>query len=465
MTLSRRQFMRSAQAVGLFYTSFAVAGYARAHSANAKFPLVSDPQKMLDLPAGFTYTLISETGGKMSDGFFRPGQPDGMACFAHPASTDKCILMRNHENWNSIKDGSPFGPSNELLEKLDPSKLYDKKADGSPFFGGVTKVIYDLKNKKMERDFLVLTGTVANCAGGATPWGSWLSCEEEMLKPSEGPGKYHGFVFETPASSSGLVDPVPLKDMGRFAHEAAAVDPKTGIVYLTEDNRQGLFYRFLPNSRGEMHKGGKLQALAIKGWKSASTTNWPQDWGGGGQGRIKQGQEFQALWIDMEDVEAPDGDLAARGHAAGAAQFCRGEGMAYGIRPGSESGEIFFNCTQGGTQRVGQVWSYAPATSEDAAGKLTLIYESPGADTLDMNDNLALAPWGDLILCEDGPGSQYLRGLTPGGQIYDFARNAHKDESEFCGACFSPDGQTMFVNVQQPGMTYAITGPWASLRA
>ncbi len=239
MPLSRRQFMRNAQAVGLFYTSFAVAGYARAHTANAKLPLVSDPEKMLDLPEGFTYTLVSKTGGKMSDGFLRPGQPEGMACFAHPTSAGKCILMRNHENWNDITGGSPFGSSNELLRKLDLSKLYDKKADGSPFFGGVTKVIYDLKNNKLERDFLVFTGTAGNCAGGATPWGSWLSCEEEMLKPSEGPGKYHGFVFETPVSSMGLVDPVPLKDMGRFAHEAAAVDPETGIVYLTEDRRTG----------------------------------------------------------------------------------------------------------------------------------------------------------------------------------------------------------------------------------
>ena len=188
------------------------------------------------------------------------------------------------------------------------------------------------------------------------------------------------------------------------------------------------------------------------------------DWGGGGPGRIKQGQQFDVDWIDMEDVEAPDGNLAARGHAKGAAQFCRGEGMAYGVLPDSSAGEIFFNCTQGGTQRAGQVWKYTPEFG-DEPGKLSLVYESPGADTLDMNDNLAFAPWGDLILCEDGPGSQYLRGLTPDGVVYDLAKNAHKDNAEFCGACFSPDGQTMFVNVQNPGMTYAIRGPWERLRA
>ena len=458
MTLSRRDFMRSAQAVGLFYASFSLAGCARAHSANRTFSLIADPAGRLDLPEGFSYMLISETGGLMYDGFFRPGRPDGMACFAHPDSADKCILMRNHENWLDTATGSPFGADNELLGRVSQEQLYDRKADGSPFFGGVTRVVYDLKNKRLESDHLVLTGTAANCAGGKTPWGSWLTCEEQALKPADGAGKYHGFVFETPAAATGLIDAVPLKAMGRFDHEAAAVDPATGIVYMTEDSRSGLFYRFIPEVKGRLAEGGRLQALAINGRKSAVTNNWPQDWGGGT--RIKQGQELPVEWIDLDDVESPDGDLAARGHAAGAAYFCRGEGMDYGMRPGSNVGEIFFTCTQGGTSQTGQVWRYTPGKT----GKLTLIYESAGADTLDLCDNLALAPWGDLILCEDGRGSNYLRGLTPGGTIYDFARNAHEDESEFCGACFSPDGKTLFVNVQEPGFTYAITGPWENLR-
>ena len=464
MTLSRRDFMRSAQAVGLFYASLSLTGCASARSANRSFRLIPDPARRLDLPEGFSYTLVSETGGTMSDGFFRPGRPDGMACFAHPDSADKCILMRNHENWKNTPTGSPFGKGAELLDRVSDSQLYDRKADGSPFFGGVTKLVYDLKHKKMERDFLVLTGTAANCAGGRTPWGSWLSCEEEVLTAGKESGKYHGFVFENPSSATGLIDAVPLKAMGRFAHEAAAVDPESGIVYMTEDDRSGLIYRFIPDVRGDLARGGKLQALAIRGWKSALTNNWPEDWGGGGAGRIKQGQKFEIDWIDLDDVESPDADLAERGHAAGAAYFCRGEGMDYGLRPGSNSGEIYFTCTQGGAAQTGQVWSYAPDQSDQATGTLTLLYESTSADTLDLCDNLALAPWGDLILCEDGSGSNYLRGLTPDGKIYDFARNAHKDESEFCGACFSPDGTTLFVNVQEPGFTYAINGPWESLR-
>ena len=468
MTLSRRDFIRSAQAVGLFYASVSIAGCARAHSANRSFALIPDPAKRLDLPEGFSYNLVSETGGMMSDGFFRPGRPDGMACFAHPDDTDKCILMRNHENWNSVPLGSPFGKGNELLDRVSESQLYDRKKDGSPFFGGVTKVVYDLKHKRMESDLLVLTGTAANCAGGPTPWGSWLSCEEEMLSPAEGPGKYHGFVFETPSSATGLIDAIPLKAMGRFTHEAASVDPKTGIVYMTEDSRTGLFYRFIPTVAGQLQKGGRLQALVLTNRKAAITSNWPEDWGGTGPDSFVVGQDHVAQWIDLEDVEAPEGDLAKRGHAAGAAQFMRGEGLDYAVRTDGTTGDFYFTCTEGGAQRVGQIWRYTPDQGPDsgpeAGGSLQLFFESTSADSLDMCDNLVIAPWNDIILCEDGRADQYLRGLTPDGTIYDIARNAHKDKSEFCGACFSPDGTTMFVNVQEPGYTYAITGPWEMLR-
>ena len=469
MDLTRRKFMKSAQAVGLFYASFSLAGCALAHSANTSIKLFPDPDKRLDLPKGFTYTLVSETGGVMSDGFFRPGRPDGMACFPHPESADKCILMRNHENWFDVPVGSPFGKGNELLYRVSDNQLYDRKKDGSPFFGGVTKVVYDLKNNRLENDFLVLTGTAANCAGGPTPWGSWLSCEEEMLKPSEGPGKYHGFVFETPSSATGLIDAVPLKDMGRFTHEAASVDPKTGIVYMTEDAGHGLFYRFIPNVPGQLHKGGRLQALAIKDKKSAITSNWPKDSKYAGTEQFAVGADHQAEWIDLDDVESPNGDLAHRGSTAGAAQFMRGEGLDYALRADGETGDFYFTCTQGGAEGVGQIWRYTPDEGSDndgnTSGTLQLFYESENAGSLDMCDNLMVAPWGDLILCEDGRGDQYLRGLTPEGVIYDLARNAHKDQSEFCGACFSPDGKTMFVNVQEPGFTYAINGPWESLRA
>lgn len=464
MNMSRRTFIKYAQTAGLFYSTASFSGLAHAYSANKGLPLIPDPAEIIDLPEKFSYTVVSIPGQKMADNFFRPGRPDGMTCFPYPGNRRKCILMRNHENWLDTLTGSPFGEGDLLAKDLDDKKLYDRNADGRPYLGGVTKVVYDLKKKRLEQDFLVLAGTVGNCAGGPTPWGSWLSCEEAMLTPAESGGKYHGFVFETPSSASGLVEPVPLKAMGRFAHEAAAVDPDTGIVYLTEDNMAGLFYRFLPNTPGELVKGGRLQALAIKGQKSFDTRNWSIDWGSTGFDTVAQGQIFATEWIDVDDVESPNADLNDRGFAAGAARFCRGEGIAYTRQPDG-SAEVFFNCTQGGAQRTGQVWCYAPGASADSTGHLKLIYESASADHLDLCDNLAVAPWGDLILCEDGYGDQYLRGLTPTGQIYDLARNADAGKSEFCGACFSPDGSVLFVNIQEPGFTLAIEGPWKTLRS
>ena len=469
MNLSRRSFLAAAHGAALFYASAHLRPLAAA-STNAGLPLRPDPQGMLDLPEGFSYRLVAQSGEPMSDGFVRPGRPDGMACFPVRGDATKCILLRNHENFPNTQGGSPFGDNDALLGRLDPALLYDRKEDGRPFTGGVTKSVVDLASARLERDFLALAGTTGNCAGGATPWGSWLTCEESVVAPGTGARRPHGFVFEVPASATGPVAPVPLTAMGRFVHEAAAVDPGTGIVYLTEDNRLGLFYRFLPNVRGQLARGGRLQALAIRGWRGANTSNWPADWDGPGLGRIAPGTSFETEWLALDNVEAPEADLAARGHAAGAAQFCRGEGMDFGVLPGQRNGSVYFTCTQGGDQRAGQVWRYTPGPREGqpdeggSPGRLTLLYESPGGDTLDMCDNLAIAPWGDLILCEDGLGDQYLRGLTPDGQIYDLARNAHASRAEFCGACFSPDGRTMFVNVQTPGFTFAISGPWARLR-
>lgn len=471
MPLSRRSFLHHGQAAGLFYAAATLGGIKAVAATTQRQGLISDSANLLDLPAGFSYSIISRTGEPMTDGFRRPGRPDGMACFADPANPDRCILMRNHENWPDTDEGSPFDANDNLLSQLGDGLLFDRKPDDSPFFGGVTKTLYDMRSGTLVEDHLVLTGTAGNCAGGATSWGSWLSCEESAVTAPRNAQRNHGWVFETPSSATGVIVPVPLTAMGRFAHEAVAIDPDTGIAYLTEDSGTGLFYRFLPDTPGELHRGGRLQALAIQNHPSALTNNWPRDWGGPGLGYIDQGQSFAIDWIDLDDVESPNGDLAERGHAAGAAQFYRGEGMDFARRPDGNGSDIYFTCTQGGTQRSGQVWRYRPSASEGQSeeagspGSLTLIYESPGADTLDMCDNLVVAPWGDLILCEDGRGDQYLRGLTPAGEIYDFARNAHPDRSEFCGACFSPDGQTMFVNIQTPGITLAIKGPWERLHA
>jgi hypothetical protein len=241
--------------------------------------------------------------------------------------------------------------------------------------------------------------------------------------------------------------------MGRFEHEACAVHEATGIVYMTEDRYHSLFYRFIPITPGKLHEGGRLQALAIAGHSSLMTHNWsavPQ---------TVLNTPMKAHWIDLDDVDPVDNNLRLRGAALGAATFARGEGL-------SEAGERFaFTCTIGGPARLGQVFTYTPSPFEgtpaerDAPGLLTLIAEADKDSLLRNCDNLTMAPWGDLIVCEDTSNHCGLVGIRPDGSQYEIADNPYSD-SELAGVCFSPDGETLFVNIQYPGMTLAITGPW-----
>lgn len=401
-------------------------------------PLVPDPNGLLDLPQGFRYNFFSRTGDKMSDGNPVPADHDGMAAFAGPNNTT--ILVRNHE---LSPDQKPAVPG----IKYDPSGT-----------GGTTTLIVG-PNRKLIRDYGSLAGTYRNCAGGPTPWGSWVSCEEntstpetnDPADPANNVTKRHGYNFEVPSQAKGPVEPVPLVAMGRFNHEAIAVDPKTGIVYETEDRGDGLFYRFIPNQRQNLRQG-KLEALKIKGRPQAITkTGFPV------------GQPMEVEWVPIENPDpamdtAEDGtptpeSVRAQGFAKGAAQFTRGEGTWYG------DNEIYFTCTDGGDAELGQVWRYQPGRNPREGGVLTLFAEPNNPDILDGPDNITVAPFRDLFICEDGEAEQFIRGINPQGQLYTFARNAINDK-EFAGACFSPDGQTMFLNIQNPGITFAIWGPW-----
>ncbi|RZJ40971.1 MAG: DUF839 domain-containing protein, partial [Brevundimonas sp.] len=263
----------------------------------------------------------------------------------------------------------------------------------------------------------------------------------------------HGYVFEVPATATGLVDPVPLKAMGRFDHEAVCIDPRSGDVYLTEDQEDGLFYRFIPTTPGRLVDGGRLQALVLKGAPGADTSNnttrlWALgDW-------------RETEWVDLEDVEAPNGDLRQRGRAAGAAIFQGGEGVYWG------DGELYFTAKKGGPIQRGQVLRYVPA-ADGRSGRVQLFLESADEKIWNMGDNLTVAPWGHLIVCEDNYSKEirnHLKGVTPDGRVYTIGRNVFQGNSELAGCCFSPDASVLFVNVQYPGITLAITGPWDRIR-
>lgn len=398
------------------------------YGALAPRPAENDGVTYIELPEGFRYTAFGQTGTPMTDGKPTPPAHDGMAAYSAP---DGIRLVRNHE-------ARTQGPA------IDMATAYDTLAQG-----GTTTLVVDPATRLPVKSFISLSGTHTNCAGGLTPWGSWLTCEETTTGPGSGYNQPHGYVFEVPALADAPVTPVPLKAMGRFTHEAIAIDPSTGFVYLTEDEGTAGIYRFIPNNPGVLADGGQLEILSVLDQPGYDTRT--------GQ---SVGAGLKCKWLPIDDpdpADAEDESLSVfnQGQAQGAATFARLEGAWFG------DGFVYFHSTSGGDAGLGQVWLLRPYGTTNKC-RIELVYESDDALHLDGPDNITVSPRGGLVLCEDGGGDQYLRGLTRKGEIFDFAKNvlAGFDGSEFAGACYSPDGETLFANIQTPGVTLAIWGPW-----
>ncbi|MSO60730.1 MAG: DUF839 domain-containing protein [Acidobacteria bacterium] len=392
---------------------------------------------LLQLPGGFRYRSFGWTGDPLDSGARTPGAHDGMAAF--PGADGTIVLIRNHE----LPPGITF----------DAKLAYDAQAGG-----GTTTVRFDPTTGLVTSSRTSLAGTINNCAGGATPWNSWLTCEETTLGPADHPllQRGHGYVFEVPVDGRPSLQ--PLIEMGRFVHEAVAVDPDTSVVYQTEDRRRSGLYRFTPRSPRRLADGGRLQMLAVDGAPRADLRL-------GQRAGVKRGIH----WVDIGQPDKAHVDAAkfdgggvfAQGLERGGAIFGRLEGAWY------SGGRIYLTSTDGGEAKMGQVWELDIREQE-----IRMIFESPGAEVLNMPDNLVVSPRGGLVLCEDGTANPCVHGLTRDGKIVRFARNnivlngerngfvGDFRDREFAGATFSPDGRWLFVNIQTPGFTVAITGPW-----
>jgi secreted PhoX family phosphatase len=482
--MNRRTFLKHTAVfgglsmIGPLHALGARAAYGEAPPRVTGYGPLAPKGAELALPPAFNYQVISRQGEPMHDGFPTPGGFDGMGAFRGRRGTT--ILIRNHENRERLGEvpliaPAPYDPTvrggnTKLVVRRDRAGFND---------GGQRVYAYTVENS-----FAILSGTSTNCAGGTLPFRKWITCEEVVKGPTFGPSPggptalKHGYIFDVDATSDAPVPALPVIAAGRFHHEATAW--RAGILYQTEDRNissQGgsCFYRYIPDraiarSSNLAETTGPLQALKLRNEFLANMDS----------GRMI-GVPHPVEWVTVDEPDHDDdtdnrrdrvpGFTPVRFQAQdkGAAVFDRQEGMWVGM-----NGKIYFDCTEGGALSLGQVWEYDPRRDT-----LTLVYESTTPNSLKHPDNIVIVPHtGDMFLCEDSSIlPQYIRGLTLDGEIYDFAQ-ALVGQTEFAGACFDPDGQTLYVNQYglrsasdtspdlpfgppgQGGVTYAIYGPF-----
>ncbi|MET8676752.1 alkaline phosphatase PhoX [Streptomyces sp. NPDC004647] len=378
--MDRRTLLRAA-AVGAGAAAFSgslwrqAAAYPALPGPSPYGSLQSADANGIMLPAGFTSRVIARSTQKVAGtNHTWHKAPDGGECFA---------------------DGTGW--------------IYVSNAEVGSGGGGVSAVKFN-SSAAITGAYTILSGTNRNCAGGSTPWNTWLSCEEVDT----------GYVYET--DPWGVNPAVQRAAMGRFNHEAAAADPVRKVIYLTEDKSDGRLYRFVPTTWGAL-SSGTLQVLKeVSGVLS---------------------------WANVPD---PDGSpTATRYQVSGAKVFNGGEGCYY-------RSDICYFTTKGDNR----VWAY-----NAAANTLAVVYDDnvSGAPLTGV-DNVISAAVGDLYVAEDG-GNMEICIITPDDIVAPFLRVTGQSSSEICGPAFNPAGNRLYFSSQRGtsgsssgGITYEVTGPF-----
>ncbi|MCQ8771479.1 alkaline phosphatase PhoX [Streptomyces telluris] len=474
MTLSRRDFAKRSAVAGagvaltgsvgvLASAPGALAGAvpeqsgARPRPRPGYGPLVPDPKGLLALPAGFSYRVVTRAGvTKLESGEPTPSHHDGTAAFAGPRGAT--VLVNNHELRGPRAGWKHPVPLTEGL-------VYDPAASGGCT---VVEVSHD-GSHVAER--VGIAGTSTNCAGGATPWGTWLTCEETEDKAGQnGMTKDHGYVFEVdPHDRRANRAPKPVKALGRYAHEAVVTDPSRGHLYLTEDasGPNGLLYRWTP-PKGFRHGRGRLRTLA----DDAGALQAFKCFDSGGRfvddlsRATRTGTVYGIDWVGVPDRDARSVPVRKQFKDGEVTRARKLEGMWWA--DGGAYVVASFAREESPVQHDGQVWFYNPGRRTLTLKVRLGVNKDPGRDgAFDGPDNITVSPHGGLVVAEDGEGIQHLFGALDDGRTYPIARNElnigtpQKPEySEFTGVTFSPDGRTLFANLQDPGIMLAITGPW-----
>jgi len=466
MSLSRREFLNRSALTGLGLAltgglDTLVAPGSLAATAGPRYrygPLVADPAGLLALPRGFSYRVVAKTGvTHLETGERTPDRPDGTASFGR--RDGGFMLVNNHEL-------SPLYPVDNAVPHVNGT-AYDP---ASP--GGCTNIKVS-KDGHRVREYVSLSGTSNNCAGGRTPWHTWLSCEEtEDLAGTNGFTRDHGYVFEVdPHSLTANRDPRPLIALGRFKHEAAVVDPEAGRLYLTEDANtpNGLLYRYTPPSSAQPLRAGSLKALGVADGRLQAMRAHSADGAHVPDLSVitERGTTLQVRWVDVPDRDARTTSVRMQLGDEQVTRSHKFEGAWWG-RGGAYIVASYARAEDSPAEHDGQIWFYDPMRRTLTLKLYLPVNTEPLAyGRFDGPDNITVSPYGGTIFAEDGEGLQHLVGVTDGGRTYPIARNqinigtaAEPAYSEMTGPNFSWTGRYLFANVQEPGHVYAIRGPW-----